>query len=258
MPEATKQVLEKLVAEGPIEAYRIEAPLDTADSRYVGVVGVSNFHPTFHVSDGVPFSGRLSADSRFHVVRLEGPGNAGRVFVVFRQFETSPDQVTPEDIVAGWVPTSREADAREWVADMNARIAGFSVVDEATTTSEEPPVDRDSSYRYFNLRTRFQGHPEELVRHLESRLGCVFRAAEGHGSSAAFQVQFDGLSVLLVEFPPVGGYPRRFNLTGNPVRIASSYDGEVDLTGTFQARLSSQDIEWYVPTPEELKIESGL
>ena len=127
MPEATDATLTSLVEHGPIKSLRIEAVRETADSRYLGVVGVSFLHPIFHVIDHFPFSGELSPDSRYILRKLSRPGHETKVFVLFRQFDSSKYQSSPEDIVAGWVPPEEEAQALSWVLRMNGQIEGFGV-----------------------------------------------------------------------------------------------------------------------------------
>ena len=64
--------------------------------------------------------------------------------------------------------------------------------------------------------------------------------------------------IYLVEFPPVGTYPRRFILTGSPERPEVAYKERRDLSSDVQARLEHEGVEWYIPTRDELDTEAGL
>jgi len=116
MPEATDEMLARLVDN---EWYRVEGFRITADARYLGRVGISHAHATFHAGG---FSGELSPDSRF-VIRK----HATRVFIVFRQFDSSRYHASPADHVAGWVPAEDEATAQNWVDRINVQIRDFDV-----------------------------------------------------------------------------------------------------------------------------------
>jgi hypothetical protein len=122
MPEATDEILARV---RDTEYRRIEGPTYTADSVYLGGVGLSDLHPTFHAGG---FSGELSPDSRFLLKSLSGDPTA--VFVIFRQFDSSRYHASPEDHVAGWVPADHASDAQNWVDRMNAKIIAFGVTDD--------------------------------------------------------------------------------------------------------------------------------
>ncbi|MCC6997170.1 MAG: hypothetical protein IT370_21325 [Deltaproteobacteria bacterium] len=157
MPEATDATLTSLAEHGPIESLRIEAVRETADARYLGVVGVSLLHPIFHVIDGFPFSGELSPDSRYMLRKLSRPGHETMVFVLFRQFDSSRYSASPEDLVAGWVPLEQEAQALRWVDSMNWQIQAFAVTDHdepqaavAATLDPEGPTDAEAEPEPIN------------------------------------------------------------------------------------------------------------
>src|SRR5262245_34295630 len=105
MPEITSESLAELFRTGPVESLRIERPVATADTRYLGAVGLSLTQPVFSSILGFPSGGMLSDDARFWVwpIRVAVEGRDG-LAAIFRQFESSPYQSTPEDLIAGWVP----------------------------------------------------------------------------------------------------------------------------------------------------------
>jgi hypothetical protein len=118
MPEVTDDVLATFSED---EIFRISGIRYASDSRYLGAAGVSDNHPIFHAGG---LSGELSPDSRFMLKK-----RASRVFVVFRQFDSSRYQAVPEDLVAGWVPAEQEGEAQGWVDRMNAHIKEFRVTE---------------------------------------------------------------------------------------------------------------------------------
>src|SRR5689334_20346116 len=99
MPEMTNEELRRFFREGPVQSLRIGGIVETGDTRYLGAVGLSLSQPLFSSILGFNFSGVLSDDARFWVQ----PVDEGLV-AVFRQFESSKYQSTPEDLLAGWVP----------------------------------------------------------------------------------------------------------------------------------------------------------
>jgi len=104
MPEATDDVLTRLSEGGALELFRIDGLRYTPDSLYLGSVGVSNLHPTFHA--GV--SGELSPDSRFVLKKHQRPGHATKVFVVFDSSTRHP--ITPSrkiSSLAGFPPSKK-------------------------------------------------------------------------------------------------------------------------------------------------------
>lgn len=252
MPEATNETLARLIEDGTIESYRIEGPRYTADSSYLGVVGISDHHSIFHAAD---FSGQLSPDSRFLLKKVQRPGDETRVFVLFRQFDSSPYQGSPEDLVAGWVPAEQEGQAQKWVDGMNAQIKEFGAA-----AASQRGAEAESVFTCFNVRTRFAGTAEQLVALVEPRLGCRFSPSTHwvYEGQPAFEAVSLGMIIRLVEFPPVGTYPRRFNLTGSPERPGLAYKERRDLSSDVQARLGDEGVEWYIPTRDELNTEAGF
>jgi hypothetical protein len=254
MPEATDEVLTKLVEEGPFQSYRLTGLRDTADARYLGVVGISSFQPIFHAGDLFPFSGELSPDSRYEIRVLRRAGEPSLVFVVFRQFDSSRYQAFPEDLVAGWVPAEEQEQARDWVHEMNNRIRAFPVEDHGGGPGGE------AVNTHFAIRTRFTGTLRDLVTHVEAALGCQFLPSDspGYGGQPAFQATSQGLRISLVESPPVAAYPRRFRMTGVPDRDdLPLYKKEVDLSRDMVDRLRRPGLEWYIASAEERRAELG-
>jgi hypothetical protein len=252
MPEATDEVLTKLVEDGPFQSYRIEGPQDTHDARYLGVVGVANSHATFHVSDHFSFAGKLSPDSRFEIRNLRRPGHPSFVFVVFRQFDSSRFQASPEDIIAGWVPEDEAEQARDWVNEMNNRIRAYPLAF-STFAGETERVNT-----YFAIRTRFPGTLATAVEEVERVLGCTFHPATGRGwdGQPAFEAKWDGLRISLVESPAEGDRPRHIRMAGNPDRDdLPVYTSAVDLSPKMLDRLVLTSAEWYVASAEELRVE---
>lgn len=255
MPEATDAVLIELVENGPFESYRITGLVDTADSRYLGVVGVANSHATFHVSDHFPFAGKLSPDSRFEIRALERTGHPSIVFVVFRQFDRSHYQAFPEDLVAGWVPEDEAEQAREWVNEMNDRIRAYPL------EFGPPPGETEPVNRHFAIRTRSPGTLAALVKEVERVLGCTFHPATGRGwdGQPAFEATWDGLRISLVESPAEGDRRRHIRMAGNPDRDdLPVYTSAVDLSPKMLDRLVLTNAEWYVASADELRTEALL
>lgn len=248
MPEATDAVLITLVEAGPFRAYRIDGPRDSADARYLGVVGLADSHATFHVIDHFPFAGTLSPDSRFEIRNLRRSGHPTIVFVVFRQFDSSRFQASPEDIVAGWVPEDEAAVARGWVDDMNHLLRM-----RLRASREAEAVNA-----HFAIRTKYEGSLAAVLRDVERVLGCMFYLSTnpGYDGQEAFEATWDGLLISLVEDPPVGEIPRRIRMTGNPDRNdLPHYTSEIDLSPRMLDLLALTDAEWYVASEEELRAE---
>jgi hypothetical protein len=132
MPEMTEAELVKLF-HGRVEWLKIEGLVETKDSRYLGGVGLSLKHPLFHSVLGFNFSGELSDDSRFWVqpLRAAVEGRDG-LAAIFRQFDSSPYQSTPEDLIAGWVEPERAPELEAWVAEMNRHLR--ALLDRKTLT----------------------------------------------------------------------------------------------------------------------------
>lgn len=251
MAEATDATLTSLAENGPIKSLRIEAVRETADSRYLGVVGISLLHPIFHVIDGFPFSGELSPDSRYMLRKLTRPGHDTMVFVLFRQFDSSRYSASPEDLVAGWVPLDEEAQALRWVERMNWQIQAFAVTDH----DAPEPINKS-----FVVRARFAGTLQALGEHVERRLGLRFRQAHGraYDDLPALEAAGLGMTIRLIEFPAVASYPRRFHLAGSTEPPPGVDSPKRDVTSDIRARLEAEGVEWYIPTREELDTEAGL
>jgi hypothetical protein len=126
MSEMTSQELARFFREGPANALRIEGIVETGDARYLGAVGLSLRHPVFNETLGFPSGGFLSDDSRFFLwpIQQSTEGQDG-VAAIFRQFESSKYQASPEDLLAGWVPPEDAPKLEEWVADMNQQLKGL-------------------------------------------------------------------------------------------------------------------------------------
>lgn len=239
MPEATAEELRRLVDVGPFDAYRLTGPRDTADARYLGVVGISLVNPMFRSMAGFPFNGTFSPESRFELRDVQHPVHGHLVFVVFRQFERSRFQAFPEDLVAGWVPGAEADQARRWIHELNNRIRAYQA---------------GGVRRHFALNSRFPGTREELAARLESVLGCGFRPVNrvGYDVLPGLEALHDGLRLWFFEREPTGPYPRRHTLTGNPDRDdLPSYERDEDLGGQMVERLRATGADWYVASPEE-------
>jgi hypothetical protein len=126
MGQLTAAELAKFFREGPVEPMRITGIVETADSRYLGAVGLQKQQPIFNSILGFSWSGILSDSARFYAqpVRAAVEGHDG-VVAIFRQFDSSKYQDHPEDILAGWVPPDEAARLEEWVADMNRQLQGL-------------------------------------------------------------------------------------------------------------------------------------
>jgi hypothetical protein len=124
MPEMTSQELVRQFMELPVESLRIQGIVETEDTRYLGAVGLSREQPIFSGILGFSWNGYLSDSARFYTLPLRASAH-GRdgVAAVFRQFDSSKYQATPEDLLAGWVPPEDAHKLDTWVADMNAQLA---------------------------------------------------------------------------------------------------------------------------------------
>ncbi len=266
MPEATDATLTRMAESGLITFMRIEAVRETSDARYLGGVGISFRHPIFHAGG---ISGELSHDSRFVLRKLARPGHETMVFVVFRQFDSSKYSASPADAIAGWVPLEEEDQALRWVQRMNDQIKDFGVTDDddepqapdPPTPAPAAPADAEPIFKSFCVRTHFAGTPEDLVEHVERRLGLRFCRSDhwAYEGQPAFEAEGLGMTIRLVEFPAVASYPRRFNLTGS----TESPDGAPfterrDATGDMLTLLGTEGAQWYVPAQDELNTEAGL
>src|SRR4051812_39041214 len=122
----TSEELSRFFQQGPVNSLRIEGIKLTEDSRYLGAIGLSLRHPLFNSILGFNFSGVLSDSARFLVVPVSAAveGKDGLV-AVFRQFDASQYQSTPEELLAGWVPPDDAARLEGWVADMNQQLKGL-------------------------------------------------------------------------------------------------------------------------------------
>ncbi len=123
MPEMTPDELVRFFHEEPVEALKIDGLVETEDTRYLGAVGLSLKQPLFSSILGFNFSGVLSDSARFWVqpLREDVEGRDG-LAAIFRQFDSSKYQSTPEDLVAGWVPPERALQLEAWVAEMNHHL----------------------------------------------------------------------------------------------------------------------------------------
>ncbi len=175
------------------------------------------------------------------------------MFVVFRQFDSSPYSASPEDIIAGWVPEEEAERAREWVDEMNNRIRAYPV------EFDPPPGETDPVRTYFAIRTRFPGTLAALVKEVERVLGCTFHPATGRGwdGQPAFEAKWDGLRISLVESLAEGERPRHIRMAGNPDRDdLPVYTSAVDLSPKMLDRLALTNAEWYIASAEELRAEA--
>jgi len=143
MPELTKDELERFFREGPVEPLRLDGILETEDARYLGAVGLSLRQPLFHGILGFNWSGVLSDSARFWTARAPGAVDGQDALVaVFRQFESSKYQATPEDLLAGWVPADEAMRLEAWVADMNTQLQGLLALKHAPEAQPKPDTER--------------------------------------------------------------------------------------------------------------------
>ena len=129
MPEMTTEELARFFREGPVDSLRIEGIVSTEDTRYLGAVGLALHQPLFSSILGFNFSGILSNDSRFwgRPLRRSVEGTDG-LAAIFRQFDSSKYQDSPEDLLAGWVPPEDAAKLEAWIADMNEQLKALLVL----------------------------------------------------------------------------------------------------------------------------------
>jgi hypothetical protein len=122
----TPEELSKVFREGIADALRLTGIGETDDARYLGAVGLSRAQPVFRSILGFPWNGFLSDSARFFVVPIRAAveGRDG-VAAVFRQFDSSKYQSSPEDLLAGWVPPEDASKLESWVADMNEQLQGL-------------------------------------------------------------------------------------------------------------------------------------
>jgi hypothetical protein len=125
----TSDSLSSFFHEGFTETLHIKKIVETADSIYLGAVGLSRSQPLFHSILGFAFSGVLSDDAYFYLipVKAEVEGRNG-LAAVFRQFESSQYQDHPEDILAGWVAPKEAPLLEAWVARMNQQLASLLAI----------------------------------------------------------------------------------------------------------------------------------
>jgi hypothetical protein len=123
MPEMTPEELTRFFREAPLESLKIGGVVETEDTRYLGAVGLSLTQPLFSSILGFNFSGVLSDTARFWTqpLREDEEGVEG-LAAIFRQFDSSKYQATPEDLPAGWVPPEDSLKLESWVADMNRHL----------------------------------------------------------------------------------------------------------------------------------------
>ncbi|MGE0401922.1 MAG: hypothetical protein AB7T06_34785 [Kofleriaceae bacterium] len=98
-------------------------PLDslreTVGEWQLGTFGLSRRSPTFRKG----YSGKLTDASRFRK-QVFGPTAHGRsgVALIFRHFDSSPQQDHPSEYLVGWVPREREAQLDQWMDFMSAEL----------------------------------------------------------------------------------------------------------------------------------------
>ncbi len=111
MPELTREALVRFFSDGPVESLRLDGIVETDDARY-----------------------RLSDSARFwiHEARAAVEGRDGWV-AVFRQFDHSKYQNSPEDLLAGWVGPDERARLEAWVADMNRQLQQLLLLKPSST-----------------------------------------------------------------------------------------------------------------------------
>jgi len=129
MGTATNETLVTFLRSPDAGPLQLKGIRETADSVYLGAVGLSLKEPLFHSILGFNFSGRLSPDAAFRVEAVTGPDSELTALVaVFRQFESSRFQDFPEDIVMGWVPTSAADALATWMSRMTAQLTHLLAV----------------------------------------------------------------------------------------------------------------------------------
>jgi hypothetical protein len=123
MGQMTSDELSRFFREGPVESLRIEGIVETEDTKYLGAVGLSLRQPLFSSILGFNFSGVLSDSARFWLqpISAASEGRDG-VAAIFRQFDSSKYQSSPEDLLAGWVRPEDAAKLEAWVAEMNRHL----------------------------------------------------------------------------------------------------------------------------------------
>ncbi|TNE88448.1 MAG: hypothetical protein EP330_13805 [Deltaproteobacteria bacterium] len=106
-------------AEEPAAAFVIEGIRETEDSRYLGQVGLHKRDPVFRFAYWMG----LCPDTHFRLepFSAEEVGFDG-IAVVLHQFTASKYQDSPEELLAGWVPSGMAERAGEWVEQFNADI----------------------------------------------------------------------------------------------------------------------------------------
>ncbi len=122
----TPATIAEIFGSGIAESLRLTGIVEDEDARYLGAVGLMKRQPVFRGILGFPWNGILSDDSRF-LVRPMVKSSEGRdgVALIFRQFDSSKYQASPEELFAGWVPSEQAAQLDAWVADMNQQLAAL-------------------------------------------------------------------------------------------------------------------------------------
>lgn len=142
MPELTPEHPVNFFASSVSAALQLDLTnglVETADSRYLGAIGLSRKWPLFHSILGFNFSGTLPDSARFYLVPVTRAveGRDG-VVAVFRQFDRSKYQDFPEDLIAGWGSSEATSALTEAVAFMNGEVARLLVVKQAQARESGP------------------------------------------------------------------------------------------------------------------------
>lgn len=120
---ATKKTLLEFLHHRDANILKLQGIQQTDDSIYLGAVGLSLLRPVFHIIMGFACSGGLSPDAAFRVETVTWPDPAHTALVVvFRQFESSVYEDTPEDIIVGWVPATEADDLAIWLERMTTQL----------------------------------------------------------------------------------------------------------------------------------------
>lgn len=134
-------------------ALELSRLVETADSLYLGALGLDRKHPLFHSIRGFGFSGELSNDASFRLEPTFHPGRGEIVHVaIFRQFDASPYQDHPEDIILGWFSEAARAQGESWLATM------ADLLRERLAERADRPTSSDTTEGAASADTRLGSH----------------------------------------------------------------------------------------------------
>ncbi|MEJ7601319.1 MAG: hypothetical protein WKG01_25670 [Kofleriaceae bacterium] len=93
---------------------------ETTGEWQLGRISVSRLNTSFRCDE----TGRLTETSCLRKQAF-GPTEGGRrgIAVIFREFDRSPQQTTPREHFAGWVPAERERSLDRWIEFLHGEIA---------------------------------------------------------------------------------------------------------------------------------------